>query len=149
MLNSVHVNTVWERASRFYDCSQHAVVERVNIFVAYFDVLYFLEILYIMIVLNILFGSVISFITGFCLGILLATQIVMIYFKKRIARVIQLVLMEFHIAYSFPLLVGLMLGYRTYTLDCVFILFRTALNSIELLLIFLLTAESARREFIF
>jgi len=132
-----------------YDCSQRAIVERVNVFVAYFDVLYFMEILYIMIVLNILFGSMVSFITGFCLGVFLATQIVMIYFKKRIARIIQLVFMELHIAYSFPLLIGLILGYRTYPLDYLVILFRTALNGIELLLVFLLTEERARREFIF
>lgn|GEM_PF-432915 len=148
-VNSVYMNTAWERALRLYDCSQRAIVERVNVFVAYFDVLYFMEILYIMIVLNILFGSMVSFITGFCLGVFLATQIVMIYFKKRIARIIQLVFMELHIAYSFPLLIGLILGYRTYPLDYLVILFRTALNGIELLLVFLLTEERARREFIF
>ena len=123
------------------DFFQRNIADRINVYIAYFNVLYFFEIIYFMVILSILYGNRISIAVGIILGILLTVQIVMIFFKKRSARRAQLFIMELHIAYSFPLFVGIIIGIRVYSLDLALIFFRLIVCIIEILLVYVLTSR--------
>jgi hypothetical protein len=129
------------------DFFQRNIVDKINIYIAYFNVLYFFEIIYFIVILSVLYGNKISIAVGILLGILLTVQIIMIFFKRRNARRAQLFIMELHIAYSFPLFIGMIIGGRLYLLDLALTLFRLFLCVVEGLLIFALTSRKLIVEF--
>jgi hypothetical protein len=131
------------------DFFQRSIADRINVYIAYFNVLYFFEIIYFMVILSILYGNRVSITVGILLGILLTVQIIMIFFKRRNARRAQLFIMELHIAYSFPLFIGFIIGARVYSLDLALILFRLVVCIIEILLVYILTSRRLISEFDF
>lgn len=129
------------------DFFRRNIVDKINIHIAYFNVLYFFEIIYFMVILSVLYGNRISIAVGIILGIFLTVQIIMIFFKRRNARRAQLFIMELHIAYSFPLFIGMVIGERLYPLDLAITLFRLFLCVVEGLLIYALTSRQLIVEF--
>jgi hypothetical protein len=131
------------------DFFQRNIAYRINVYIAYFNVLYFFEIIHFMVILSILYGNRISISVGILLGILLTFQIIMIFFKRRNARRAQLFIMELHIAYSFPLFIGVIMGTRVYYLDLALILFRLVVCIVEIILVYVLTSRRLISEFDF
>ena len=74
--------------------------EKVNRFIPYLATYYYLEIIYLMIFLNILYGKFFAVTSGLLLTFFLTFHIFRLFNKKDINRKIQLYFMDFHIAYS-------------------------------------------------
>lgn len=74
--------------------------ESISSFVPYLGTFYYVEIIYLMIFLNFLYGKIIAVITGLLLSVLLTFHIIGLDNKKNVNRKIQLYFMDIHIAYS-------------------------------------------------
>lgn len=119
---------------------------KTNMFVSYFNLLYFFEIIYIMFTL-LIYSKLVSVIIGIMLTILLSIHIVRIYFLKGISRKVQLYIMDIHVAYSIPYFVNAVINQSIVTLfDYGFILMRLIITCMECIFIYLLTAENIASE---
>lgn len=111
-----------------------------TVYCSYFSVLYFFEILYLLFPLNLLYGKTASFSLGFLLALLLSIHIICLYFRFKVSRTIQLVLMELHIAYSIPFFIQyLSRGYAGNTIEATIIVFRFLICCFGILFLLLLT----------
>ena len=111
--------------------------------VSYFNLLYFIEIINLMFLLLIMFGKVISIITGLILALLLSLHIILLYFKNERNRKIQLYLMDVHLAYSIPfLIVFIIYSNDSRLIDYLFLLLRLVLCCFEVLFIYVLSDYS-------
>ncbi|HPJ41248.1 MAG TPA: hypothetical protein PLY21_02915 [Spirochaetota bacterium] len=110
--------------------------------IPYIATFYYVEIIYLMFVLNFLLGKVPAVIAGITLAVLLSFQIVALFSRRDLSRKIQLFLMDIHFAYSaafifsriiadFPLSGG----------DIAVTIFRGAAVLVELPMIIILTDE--------
>ena len=116
--------------------------KRIFLYTAYFDVLYFFEIINLMFLLLILYGKFVSVFSGIILTILLSIQIIRIYFGNSLNRKIQIYLMDIHLAYSIPFFLSLIVsGFNSGWLDFIFILLRFVIFCAEIFLIHVLTDE--------
>jgi hypothetical protein len=116
------------------------IKKRVFVYVSYFDVLYFFEIINLMFLLLMTYGKFISIVSGIILSVLLSLQIINLYFKKEINRKIQLYLMDIHAAYSIPFIINF-LFYRSdpVMLDYFFVFLRFVICCFEILFIIVLS----------
>jgi hypothetical protein len=114
--------------------------KRVFIYVSYFDVLFFFEIINLMFLLLIVYGKFVSIACGFILSVLLSIQIINLYFKKEINRKIQLYLMDIHLAYSVPFILNF-LFYRSEPVifDYLFVSLRSVICCFDIIFIIALS----------
>jgi len=115
---------------------------------AYGSVLYYLEIIYLMIALSFFYGKPVALIIGGLATLLLSLHIVRFYSRSPRSRTVQLALMEIHGAYSIPFLAGVLFqGFHGTPLDSLFIINRLALACMDLAGILLLTDEGMKHRF--
>ena len=76
------------------------VTARIHIYSAYFSILYFFEIMYLMVLLFFVTGSGPALVAGAVLAPLLSYHIIMLYYGNALHRKIQLYLMDLHLALS-------------------------------------------------
>ncbi len=110
--------------------------------ISYFNILYFLEIINIIMVLLITYGKPLSIGIGFVLSVLLSLHIIRFYFNRGCSRKIQLFLMDIHFAYSFPFFIYILIDSINITmLDGFFMTIRFIILCAETIFIYLLTGE--------
>ncbi|MBN2040805.1 MAG: hypothetical protein JW864_12250 [Spirochaetes bacterium] len=80
------------------------IKRNIFLYVSYFNILYFLEIINLMFLLLVSYGKFIAIAAGFIFSLFLSVQIVFLYFKNELSRKIQLFLMDVHAGYSIPFL---------------------------------------------
>jgi hypothetical protein len=119
--------------------------KKVFVYVSYFDVLFFFEIINLMFLFLIVYGKFISITSGVILSILLSMQIINLYFKKEINRKIQLYLMDIHLAYSVPFIINF-LFYRSEPVifDYLFVSLRLVICCFDI--IFIIALSDYREE---
>jgi hypothetical protein len=121
---------------------------RMNTVISYFNALYFIEIMNLMLMILLLYGYFLSILTGAVLTALLSAQIIMIYFRNKTARKIQLFLFDVHIAAAIPSLIQYITDTRQVTaLGSVVISMRIIMILSEALFIYLLTDEEVIGQF--
>ncbi len=76
------------------------VTARIHIYTAYFSILYFFEIMYLMVLLFFVAGSGSALVAGAVLAPLLSYHIIMLYYGNARHRKVQLYLMDLHLALS-------------------------------------------------
>lgn len=106
----------------------------------YFTILYYVEIIYLIFILLILFGKTFSIIAGAILSLLLAYHIISLNYMKNMNRKAQLVIMDIHFAYSISFIANLlMIDIPVSGHDIPLIGIRLLLIIVELPMIFYLT----------
>lgn len=81
--------------------------ERASVIGAYFSTLYYLEIIYLMMVLLFIFGKPLAAVAAIALALLLSVHIVRLYNTRPGSRLVQLAIMDVHAALSLAFLVTL------------------------------------------
>lgn len=76
------------------------IKEKVNSFVPYLATFYYVEIIYLMVFINFLYGKIFAVTAGLLLTFFLTFHVIRLFNKKDINRKIQLYFMDFHFAYS-------------------------------------------------
>ena len=116
--------------------------------VSYFNIVYYFEIINLMILLFFLFGKITAVLSGLTLSLLLSWHIIMLFFRKQNNRKIQLFLMDIHVAISAGIII------RTISSPLPVSAVQTSLLTMrilvvlcELLLIFILTDEEVIESF--
>ncbi len=106
----------------------------------YIALLYYIEVVYLVFILLILFGKTVSVIAGMIMSILLAYHIISLnYFKDR-NRKIQLFLMDIHFAYSLAFIINLVMhDISIHTYDIPLLTVRSVLIAFEIPLIYYLS----------
>ncbi len=121
---------------------------RLHAVVAYGDIMYFFEIIYVMIALNFLAGKPFAVIIGVLFALLLSAHIILIYQRNAVSRKIQLFMMDVHLAYAVPYFIGGMIfGLELRPFDYVFFIVRACLVAFEAFALYLLTDEELSRYF--
>jgi hypothetical protein len=116
------------------------IKKRPFVFVSYFDILYFFEIINLMFLLLMIYGKVISVLSGIILSVLLSFHIINLYYKKEINRKIQLFIMDIHLAYSLPFLfIAALNNYESSIPDYLFIFIRSVIVCFDILFIYILS----------
>jgi len=116
--------------------------ERAGSIIPYIATLYYVEIIYLMFVLNFLFGKISSVVSGIALAVFLSFQIVSLFNRRDLSRKIQLFLMDIHFACSAAFVFSRITA--DFTLsggDVAVTIFRGAAAIIELPMIIILTDE--------
>jgi hypothetical protein len=114
----------------------HIINKKAFICVSYLNVLFFFEIINLMFFLTLVFGKYISIAAGIALTILLSVQIIGLYFKNKICMVVQLFLMDIHLAYSIPFLVFFVIYFQEIkSIDIIFVSIRSVIAIFEILFI--------------
>lgn len=109
---------------------------------SYISLLYYIEIIYMMLVIVFIFGKSASLVTGFAASLLLAFQIISLNMRKKISIKIQLIIMELHFAFSAVFIINLLTGYYTiYRHDMLITAVRLFLATVELPLIYHFTGR--------
>ncbi|MCU0821291.1 MAG: hypothetical protein MUC95_02315 [Spirochaetes bacterium] len=117
--------------------------DRICVIISYFNILYFFEIINIILLLLVTYGKTFSITVGFVLTVLLSIHIIRFYFNKGSSRKIQLYMMDLHIAYSLPFLIFIMItGINSSLPDYLFISIRLIITSAEAVFIYVLTDEN-------
>ncbi|PKL16085.1 MAG: hypothetical protein CVV49_18120 [Spirochaetae bacterium HGW-Spirochaetae-5] len=116
------------------------IKEKVNSFVPYFATFYYIEIIYLMIFLNFLYGKVYAVAAGLLLAFFLTFHIFRLFNKKDINRKIQLYFMDIHFAYSLAYFFNRMFSGNDFTtVDTVVTLFRLITAFFEIAAVIILT----------
>ncbi|MCP4130247.1 MAG: hypothetical protein GY754_04630 [bacterium] len=126
--------------------------------IPYLATYYYLEIIYIMISLNFLFGKTFSAITGLILTLLLTIHIIFLYYRKKPNRVIHLFIIDIHIAMTAAFSINsLMHGFIgsnspnlpgwAYIIDIVILIIRAGIVVLELAILFHLTNEDVKKTY--
>ncbi|HNR89729.1 MAG TPA: hypothetical protein PKM65_15430 [Spirochaetota bacterium] len=114
----------------------------------YLNAFYFLEIIYLMVSLNILYGNRIALAVAMALSLTVAVQMGLLFFRHPMSRYVQLGLMELHAAYSLPLCFNLATGaFEYHALDAGLIVARFFVACLEIVGIVALTDDAVRAEF--
>lgn len=122
---------------------------RVNRFVPYLATFYYVEIIYLMIFLNFIYGKVIAVSAGLLLTFFLTFHVLRLFYKKDINRKIQLYFMDIHIAYSAAYFVNMIVLSGDYLQAGSFLaFFRIITACIETVSVIILTDTVIRREYI-
>lgn len=110
-------------------------------YLPYVNLLYFLEIFYIMLLFFFVYGKIISIIIGLVLNIFLVYMIVSIYFRNKNFRFLQLIWIDLHIGFSIPFFIYKLISYQQSEtlLSTLFILLRIVLFIFEITYFYLLT----------
>jgi hypothetical protein len=119
-----------------------------NLVAAYGATLLYLEIIYIMIVMLFLFGKAAAIIAALSLTAVYSAQLIRVYFKSNTGRIMQLLLMELHSAYSAAFIFNyLYLGSSADAVSLLIVLARSIILAVEIPLIFLLSGDRAVESF--
>ena len=116
------------------------IIKTSHSFLPYIATFYYVEIIYLMIFLNFIYGK--TFAVSICifLTILLTFHIFSLFNKKRINRKIQLYLMDFHFAFSVAYFFNRIFTESDLTsIDSIVMLFRLVTALMEIIIIFALT----------
>jgi len=116
------------------------IIKNSHSFLPYIATFYYVEIIYLMIFLNFIYGK--TFAVSICifLTILLTFHIFSLFNKKRINRKIQLYLMDFHFAFSVAYFFNRIFTESDLTsIDSIVMLFRLVTALMEIIIIFALT----------
>jgi hypothetical protein len=120
----------------------HYFRERAGRIIPYIATLYYVEIIYLMFVLNFLIGKIPAVISGVALAFLLSLQIVALFNRNNTGRKIQLFLMDIHFAYSIAFIFSRFFsGFALSGGDIAVTLFRGGAALMELPMIIILTDE--------
>jgi len=134
-------NLLWRCASvvmRFINDS----VERSSLYAAYVSTLFYLEIIYLMVMLVFALGLIPAIITGLSLTALYTAHLIRLYFRRNLHRLLQLGVMELHCAFSIGFLYNIASqGYDNNPALLFMALLRAAMTAAEIPLILLLTSE--------
>ena len=84
--------------------------ENVPLLVPYFATLYFVEILYFMFILLLVYGKAVSAVSGVIFSLFLTWHIIGLYLHKNIFRKVHLFVMDIHIAFSAGYLINRLAG---------------------------------------
>ncbi len=76
------------------------IQERIKSFVPYLATFYYVEIIYLMIFMNFLYGKIVAAGTGIFLSLFLTFHVLRLFNRKDINRKIQIYCMDIHFAYS-------------------------------------------------
>ncbi len=124
------------------------VAQRMHIFLAYFNILYFFEIFFLTILLFISFGKLIAVIAGSLLSIGLAYHIVQIYYTSELHRKIQLFVIDIHFAVSVAYFVRFFFSHHPVSFIFLsFIFIRIVITALEPVLLYLLTDRTVKAIF--
>ncbi|MBN1533241.1 MAG: hypothetical protein JXA20_11305 [Spirochaetes bacterium] len=119
-------------------------VRHSNLVAAYGATVLYLEIIYIMIVVLFLFGKAAAISAALLLAAIYSAQLIWVYFKNNTSRIIQLLLMELHCAYSAAFIFNYCcLGSSADSISLLIVLARAIILAVEIPLIFLLTGDRA------
>ncbi len=117
--------------------------------VPYLPALYYIEIIYAMFALFMSAGKFPGIIIGFLFGILLSVHIVFLYFRKNFSRIIQLILLDIHAAYSGAFIINFIAsGMNFNTATSLLFSFRLLMLIIEVPMIFYLSSDRVKRMYV-
>jgi len=124
------------------------IKEKVNLFVPYLATFYYVEIIYLMIFLNFLYGKIFAVTAGLLLSFFLTFHIFRLFNKKDINRKIQLYLMDIHFAYSLAYFFNRMFsGNDISGVDAAVTAFRFITACLEITAVLILTDRIIRSEY--
>lgn len=116
--------------------------------VSYFNIVYYFEIINFMILLFFIFGKIPAVLAGLVFALLLSWHIIMLFFRKKNHRKIQLFLMDIHIAISAGIIIRTITAPSDLsTLHASLLALRIIIVIFELLLIIILTDEEVIASF--
>ncbi len=115
--------------------------------ISYISLLYFVEIIALMLIMVIIFGKTASLAAGFSLSLLLAIQIISLNRRNEFTIKIQIAIMDLHFAFSAVFIINLLTGkIDLYPQDIPITAVRIFLGTVELPLLYLLTGERKNTE---
>lgn len=124
------------------------IKEKVDSFVPYLATFYYIEIIYLMIFLNFLYGKIYAVSAGILLSFFLTFHVIRLFNKKDINRKIQLYFMDIHFAYSLAYFFNRMFSGNDFTtVDTVVTVFRLITACIELAAVLILTDRIIKSEY--
>jgi hypothetical protein len=124
------------------------IKEKVNSFVPYLATFYYVEIIYLMIFLNFLYGKIFAVTACLLLAFSLTIHIFRLFNKKDINRKIQLYLMDIHFAYSLAYFFNRMFaGIDISGVDAAVTAFRLITACLEITAMLILTDKIIRSEY--
>jgi hypothetical protein len=116
--------------------------DRAGSIMPYIATLYYVEIIYLMFVLNFLLGKALAVTSGLTLAVLLSFQVVALFSRRNLSRKIQLFLMDIHFAYSIAFIFSrIATGFTLSGGDMAVTIFRAVTALVELPMIIILTDE--------
>ncbi len=116
--------------------------EKAPLFIPYFSTLYFVEVLYFMVMLLLIYGRTAALVCGFILALLLTFHVIGLFFMKNRHRKIQLILMDLHIAFTAGFLINRLMGDLSLSsMDELMVLFRGLTALLEIPLVFIFTSD--------
>ncbi len=114
--------------------------QKVSSFVPYLSTFYYVEIIYLMIFINFLYGKIFAIAAGSVLTVFLTFHVIRLFYKKDINRKIQLYLMDLHFAWSLAYLFNRIFSKVDLSfVDSAAIAFRLMMASAEILTVLILT----------
>jgi hypothetical protein len=117
--------------------------------VPYMASLYYIEIIYAMFTLFMTAGKIPGIIIGFIFGVSLSVHIVFLYFRKNFSRIIQLVLLDLHAAYSGAFIINFIASGTAFNPATVMLFsFRFIMFIIEVPMIFYLSSEKVKKLYV-
>jgi hypothetical protein len=124
------------------------VKEILNSFIPYLATFYYIEIIYLMIFLNFLYGKVYAVTAGLLLTFFLTFHVFRLFNKKDINRKIQLYFMDIHFAYSLAYFFNRMFSGNDFTtVDTVVTVFRLITAFIEIAAVLILTDRIIKNQY--
>ncbi|HNX25056.1 MAG TPA: hypothetical protein PKG60_13495 [Spirochaetota bacterium] len=121
---------------------------KVNSFVPYLATFYYIEIIYLMIFLNFLYGKIFAVSAGLLLTFLLTFHVIRLFNKKDINRKIQLYCMDVHFAYTLAYFFNRIFSENSIgTVDSVVMVFRLITACIEIAAVLILTDRIIKSEY--
>lgn len=127
---------------------KYVIKEKISTFIPYLATLYYLEIIFLMVFLNFLYGKTVSVSVAILLSSLLTLHVIRLFLRSDLNRKIQLYLMDLHIAYSIAYIFNKCFsgGDITY-IDGTVIFFRVILSSFEIAAVLILTDSNIKKGF--
>ncbi len=121
------------------------ITERLLNILPYFNLIYFIEIIYIMIFIFFIYGKIISVFWGAIFFILLSYLIYSIYFRMEKGRKIQIFWLDIHIAGTIPFILYKFIGnYELSLISIVFTILRSLMFGVEIIYLYILTDEKVK-----
>jgi hypothetical protein len=115
----------------------------------YMPALYYIEIIYAMFTLFMTAGKIPGIIIGFLFGVFISVHIVFLYFRKNFSRIIQLVLLDLHAAYSGAFVINFIINSTNINPALgVLFSFRLLMFIIEVPMIFYLSSDRIKKLYI-
>lgn len=111
----------------------------------YVSALFYVEIMLLVLFINFLYGRPAAVITGIILTVMLTVHVLMLFNDSGISRTIQLLLMDFHVAWAVTFIAGLLLSDIPVSgFDSLAMCFRGLAAVVELPVIILVTSKGGQ-----